>query len=170
MARPRALRIREGATCSVLVKRLRPSRNVAEAILNASANQRVEDLVATHHAITTRNSRSFQTIFFTSPSIPGLEISAARRYVVVTAEGDPDAIWEHFTAGVLSWECWQHVGDMSAICQNVNEFGNFCMRVPTPKFPRHKIFVSKVSDTVPHTRTYIRAKIQCPPQNSDTGN
>ncbi len=63
MARPQALRIGEGATCSVLVKRLRPSRNVAEANLNASANQRVKDLIATHHAITTRKSHSFQTIF-----------------------------------------------------------------------------------------------------------
>jgi hypothetical protein len=75
-------------------------RNVAEAILNASANQHVEDLVATCHEITTRNSRLFQTIFFTSPSIPGLEVSATQRYVVVTAEGHPDAIWEHFTACV----------------------------------------------------------------------
>ncbi len=70
----------------------------------------------------------------------------------------------------LSWECWQHVGEMSAICQNVDEFGYFCMSVPTPKFPRHKIFVSKISNTVPHTRMYICTKIQCPPQNSDTGN
>jgi hypothetical protein len=70
----------------------------------------------------------------------------------------------------LSWKCWRHVGKMSVICRNVDELGNFCVRVPTPKFPRHKIFVSKISDTVPHTRTYIRTKIQCPPQNSDTGN
>jgi hypothetical protein len=70
----------------------------------------------------------------------------------------------------LSWECWQHVGKMSVICRNVDEFGNFYVLVPTPKFPRHNIFVSKIADTVPHTRTYIRTKIQCPPQNSDTGN
>ncbi len=63
-------------------------------------------------------------------------------------------------AGHLSWECRRHVGEMSAICGNVDEFGNFCVSVPTPKFPRHKIFVSKIADTVPHTRTYIRTKIQ----------
>jgi hypothetical protein len=53
------------------------------------------------------------------------------------------------TTTKLSWECRQHVGDMSATCQNVDEFGNFRVRVPTPKFPRHKIFVSKIADTVP---------------------
>jgi hypothetical protein len=55
------------------------------------------------------------------------------------------------TTDQLSWECWQHVSNMSATCQNVNEYGNFCVRVPTPKFPRHNIFVSKISNTVPHT-------------------
>ena len=77
MPQPRPLRIGEGSTCSVLVKKLRPSRNVAAAILNPTANQRVDDLVATRHAVTTRLGRSYDTIFFTSPSIPGIELSAA---------------------------------------------------------------------------------------------
>ena len=94
MPRCRSLRIGEGATCSVLVKRLRPSQAVAAAIPNASANQRVDDLVATRHAVTTRRGHTFKTIFFTSTTFPGVELSAARRYVVVTTEGHPNALWE----------------------------------------------------------------------------
>ena len=94
MPRSRSLRIGEGATCSVLVKRLRPSQAVAAAIPNASVNQRVDDLVATCHAVTTRRGHTFKTIFFTSQTIPGVELSAARRYVVVTTEGHPEALWE----------------------------------------------------------------------------
>jgi len=85
MARPRALPLGEGAVCSVLVNKLRPSRTVAEALPNAAANQRVKDLVATRHAVITRSGRMYDTIYFTSPSFPGVEISAARRYVVVMA-------------------------------------------------------------------------------------
>jgi hypothetical protein len=37
--------------------------------------------------------------------------------------------WLQQVLGDFSWECWRHVGDMLATCQNVNEFGNFCMQV-----------------------------------------
>ena len=77
MARSRALPIGKGAVCSVLVNKLRPSRDVVAAIPNAAANQHIEDLVATRHAVVTRNGKTFDTIYFTSPSLPGLEMSAA---------------------------------------------------------------------------------------------
>ena len=82
--------------CSVLVNKLRPSRTVAEALPNAAANQRVKDLVAARHAVITRSGRTYDTIYFTLPSFPGVEISAARRYVIVMAPGHVDAIWTHF--------------------------------------------------------------------------
>ena len=84
--------------CSVVVNKLRPSRTVAEALPNAAANQRVKDLVTTHHAVITRSGRTYDTIYFTSPSLPGVEISAARRYVIVMVPGHADAIWTHFVA------------------------------------------------------------------------
>ena len=98
MARSRALPIGEGAVCSVLVNKLRPSRTVAEALPNAAANQRVEDLVATRHAVITRSGRTYDTIYFTSPSLPGVEICAARRYVIVMVPGHADAIWTQLVA------------------------------------------------------------------------
>jgi len=82
------------------VNKLRPSRTVAEALPNAAANQRVEDLVATRHAVITRSGRTYGTIYFTSPSFPGVEISAARRFVIVMAPGHVDATWTHFSPAV----------------------------------------------------------------------
>ena len=86
--------------CSVLVNKLRPSRTVAEAIPNAAANQRLENLVATRHAVITRLGKMYDTIYFTSPSFPGVEISAARRYVIVMVPGHVDAMWPHFAPAV----------------------------------------------------------------------
>ena len=85
--------------CSVLVNKLSPSQSVAQALPNAAANERVDDLVATRHAVATRAGRTYDTIYFTSPSIPGDEISAAKK-IVVTAQGHADLVWEHFGAAV----------------------------------------------------------------------
>ncbi len=60
-------------------------------------------------------------------------------------------------SGQLSWECRGHVGKMSAICQTVNKFGNFCVRVPTPKFPQQKILCQNFPTLYPiPKRTYAQ--------------
>jgi hypothetical protein len=82
------------------VKKLRPSQSVAQALPNAAANERVDDLVATCHAVATRAGQTYDTIYFMSPSIPGVEISAAKKFVVVTTQGHADSVWEHFGAAV----------------------------------------------------------------------
>ncbi len=33
----------------------------------------------------------------------------------------------------LSWECWQHDGNMLPTCQNVTDFGSTCVLMPTQK-------------------------------------
>jgi hypothetical protein len=59
-----------------------------------------------------------------------------RSYIIDFDDGDQTELTANMIAeSLLSWECWQHVGEMSAICLNVDEFGNFCVRVPTPKLP-----------------------------------
>ena len=78
------------------MNKLRLSRDVVAAIPNTAANQRIEDLVATHHAIVTRKGKTFDTIYFTSPSLPDLEMSTARRCVVFMVPGHAYAIWVHF--------------------------------------------------------------------------
>ena len=100
MAQSRVLLLGEGAVCSVLVNKLHLSRTVAEAIPNAAVNQRFENLVATRHAVITRLGKTYDTIYFTSPSFPGVEISAARRYVIVMVPGHVDAMWPHFAPAV----------------------------------------------------------------------
>ena len=100
MARPRALLLGEGGVCSVLVTKLRPSRTVAEALPNEATNQRAKHLVATRHAIATRSGRTYDTIYITSPSLPGVEISAAKKNVIVMVPGHTDAMWTHFAPAV----------------------------------------------------------------------
>ena len=86
MVRPRTLRLGEGARCNVLVKNLRPSREINERILNPLPRQRVTDLVATRRGIITRGRSSYEAIFFTSPTFPNLELHAARRITIVNTE------------------------------------------------------------------------------------
>ena len=81
MARGSTLRLGEGARCSVLVKNLRPTREVTQRIINPSPRQRVTDLEA------------HERIFFTSPLFPNLELHAAKKFPVVTQEGHGDRIW-----------------------------------------------------------------------------
>ncbi len=56
MVRRRSLRLGEGARCNVLVKNLRPSREIKECILNPQPKQRVTDLIVTRQAIITRGN------------------------------------------------------------------------------------------------------------------
>ena len=79
--------------CSVLIKFLRPSKEVAEALPNTTAQQRLEDLIATHLGRTERQGNNFESVFFTSVTIPGVILSCARRNCIVREEGHPDALW-----------------------------------------------------------------------------
>jgi hypothetical protein len=93
MVRPPTLCLGEGARCSVLVKNLRPSREITERILNPLPRQLVTGLVATRQGIITRGRSSYEAIFFTSPTFPNLKLHAARRFTIVDAEGHPDRVW-----------------------------------------------------------------------------
>jgi hypothetical protein len=88
-----SLRLGEGARCNVLVKNLRPSREIKERILNPQPKQRVTDLIVTKQAIITRGNSSYEAIFFTSATFPNLELHAVRKFTVVDAEGHPDRVW-----------------------------------------------------------------------------
>ena len=93
MARGSTLRLGEGARCSVLVKNLRPTREVTQRILNPAPRQRVTDLVAVRRGNITRGGLTYEAVYFTSPLFPGLELYAARRFTIVTHEGHGDRIW-----------------------------------------------------------------------------
>ena len=87
-------RLGEGARCSVLIKNLRPSREVEQRIVNPAPRQRATDLVAVRRGNITRGRRSYEAIFFTSPTFPDLELYAARKFTVVEQEGHADRLWE----------------------------------------------------------------------------
>ena len=84
MPRQAALRIREGARCSVLISRLHP---------NKANDQRLTDLKAVRVARTSRRGHVYNALFFTSESVPGVELFCASRYAVVVKKGLPDRLW-----------------------------------------------------------------------------
>ncbi len=93
MARGSTLRLGEGARCSVLVKNLCPMREVTQRILNPAPHQRVTDLVAVRRGNITHGGLTYETIYFTSPLFPDLELHTAERLTAVTHEGHCDRIW-----------------------------------------------------------------------------
>ncbi len=92
MARGNALHIGKGTRCSVLVKNLRPSREVTQQILNPAPHQRVTNLVAVRCANITRDGLKYEAIIFTSPLFPDIELHAAKRFTVVMHEGHANSI------------------------------------------------------------------------------
>ena len=94
MAQPPKRRFGDGATCSVLLKYLRPSKEVKERFPNLTVNQRLDDLVAVRQDIISRGRRTYPAVYFISPTFPGLQLHAARNKTTVLQEGDPGAFWD----------------------------------------------------------------------------
>jgi hypothetical protein len=84
---PTTKRLGEGARCSVLFKLLCPSREVAERFPNATAQQRLDDLIATRLGRADCPGNNFEAVFFTSATFPSLELSCARGKFIVREEG-----------------------------------------------------------------------------------
>ena len=93
MARRPKLRLGEGATCSVLVKFLRPTREVKEKYPHNVPDERVDGLVAVRAGRKTRGRTEYPAVFFTHPEFPGVELSAAQNKIKVVAEGHPSGFW-----------------------------------------------------------------------------
>jgi hypothetical protein len=73
MRPPRArLCLGKGARCSVLLKFLCPSKVIAKAIVNPVKDQRLDDLIAVSHQVTTWGGKTFVLIFYQSATIPSL--------------------------------------------------------------------------------------------------
>lgn len=94
MARGHRRLLGDGARCSVLLSRLRPSKQVADAFPNSTSTQRLDDLVPLRRERVTRRGLSYESIFFSSASIPNIELSAARRFVVIEEQGPNEGLWE----------------------------------------------------------------------------
>jgi hypothetical protein len=94
MARSTTNHLGKGARCSVLVWLLRPSREVDKALPNTTAQQRLNDLIATRLDRTDCRGNNFESVFFMSASIPGVILSCARKNCIIREEGHPDAVWD----------------------------------------------------------------------------
>ena len=84
----------EGARCSCLAKYIRPSKDVAAALVNPKPGRRIDDLIAMSRDVTTCGGKTFVSIFFWSSTIPGL-LHAAERWVKVEEQGPTDLLWEN---------------------------------------------------------------------------
>jgi hypothetical protein len=84
----------QGARCLVLIKNLRPSREVEQHIVNPAPHQRATDLVAVRRGNVTHGRSSYEVIYFTSPTFPNLELYIARRFMIVEQEGHADRFWD----------------------------------------------------------------------------
>jgi hypothetical protein len=90
--------------------------------------------------------------YFEQPHMPGLWKHASQPIWFNLCVDDfgikyiGDEHLKHLFAALLSWQCWQHVGNMLATCQKVAKFGSTCMLVPTQKVPRHKNFASEITN------------------------
>ncbi len=62
--------------------------------------------------------------------VSNIQYGCGKQMVVVYSLNN--VIMQSFHSSNLSWEFWRHVGDMSATCQNVDEFGNFCVHLNSP--------------------------------------
>ena len=84
----------DGACCSVLLSRVWPSKQVADAFPNSTSTQSLDDLVPLRRERVPRSDLSYMSIFFSSGSIPNIELSAAPRFVVVEEQGPDEGLWE----------------------------------------------------------------------------
>ena len=81
-----------GAKCSVLFKKLHPSKYVAEKFPNMGAQDRLEDLIATRREHFIDKGKRITRTFFTHADHPGTEFSSS--YLIVREEGDPSELFE----------------------------------------------------------------------------
>mmetsp|Transcript_26170 Transcript_26170/g.44619 ORF Transcript_26170/g.44619 Transcript_26170/m.44619 type:complete len:292 (-) Transcript_26170:1465-2340(-) len=77
----------KGDRCSVLLPKLRPSRDVDAAFPNKLLGNRLDDLIAVRSAQKMRHDKIYEDMFFYSDTIAGIELSCASGYCAVLEEG-----------------------------------------------------------------------------------
>ena len=95
MAPSARLCLGKGARCSCLVKSIRPSKDVAAALVDPKPGRCIDDLIAISLDVTTRGGKTCVFIFLRSSTItiPGL-LHAAEQWIKVEEQGPPDQLWE----------------------------------------------------------------------------
>ena len=83
-----------GATCAPLLKFLHSSDKLAEKFPNVVPGQWLKDCVVQRRGMASRKGKDFNAIFFTSPTLPDVELWCATRYALVRTEGHPSEFFE----------------------------------------------------------------------------
>ncbi len=86
MAPNARIHLGKGARCSCLVKFLRPSKDIAQALVNPELGRRINYLIAVSRDVTTCGGKNFVSIFFQSSTILGL-FNAAEQRVMGEGQG-----------------------------------------------------------------------------------
>ena len=88
------LRLGEGACCRALLTKIRPSQEIDKQFPNKEARATLDDLITTRCGIHKRHGDSFPAVWFTSATLPGIDLVIAKRFVHVIAERPPDRFFE----------------------------------------------------------------------------
>ena len=76
-----------GATCSVLIRFLHPSRDVRSAILNFTSSQRLEDLLLIREEEKAINHKKTKCFIFRHDRFPNIDLYASKRWTKIEKEG-----------------------------------------------------------------------------------
>ena len=107
-----------GATCSVLIRFLHPSRDVRSAILNLTSSQRLEDLLLIKEEEKEINHKKTQCFVFRHDRFPNIELYASKRWTKVEKEGSETQLF------VINDEVSSNVSDnVNTPIESVNEEG-----------------------------------------------
>jgi hypothetical protein len=107
-----------GATCSVLIRFLHPSRDVRSAILNFTSSQRLEDLLLIKEEEKEINHKKTQCFVFRHDRFPNIELYASKRWTKVEKEGSETQLF------VINDEVSSNVSDnVNTPIESVNEEG-----------------------------------------------
>ncbi len=88
------LRLGKGAHCRVLLPKIRPSQEIDKQFPNKKAKATLNDLIAIHCGTHKKHGDCFPVVWFTSATLPGIDLVVAKRFVHVIAEGPPDWFFE----------------------------------------------------------------------------
>ena len=84
----------QGAQCSVILKNLRLSAVVSAHLSNALPMHRLYDLRVSHQSQVKRSGLSYESVFFSSATIPGETFHCAKRFAVIREEGPSEDLFE----------------------------------------------------------------------------
>ena len=86
----------QGAQCSVIFKKLCPYSVVSVDFPSTLTTQVLGDICVTHQAQVTHRGLSYESINFSSVTVPGETLCCSKRFLVVRGEGPAEGLFEKY--------------------------------------------------------------------------